>query len=72
MANYVRFRVPERDLGNPDVEFYIWNGDKRLGTLKVSKGAVVWFSKNARRGRKIGWPRFSELMEVHGRRRERR
>jgi hypothetical protein len=72
MANRVRFGIPIRDLGKADVEFYVWNGGARVGTLKVSKGAVVWFSRKKQRGRKIGWKQFSELMESHGRRRERR
>jgi len=61
-----------RDLGKADVDFYVWNGGKRLGLLRVSKGSVVWFVKNSRKGRKIGWIRFNELMEAHGRRHERR
>jgi hypothetical protein len=72
MAHLVRFEIPRRDLGKADVDFHIWSNGARVGLLRVSKGAVVWYSKNARRGRRISWLKFSELMEGHGRKRERR
>jgi hypothetical protein len=37
--------------------------------LLVSKGAIVWRKKwKSKRGRKLGWARFHELMQEHGRR----
>jgi hypothetical protein len=42
MAHDVMFKVPPRKLGKSDVIFVVKGDDGVLGTLKVSKGAVVW------------------------------
>ena len=44
----------------------------KLGTLKVSKGAVVWFRRQTKWGKKFGWRRFSDLIEKAPGRWERR
>ena len=53
MAHYVTFTVPERELGNADIEFHAWNDDEKVGTLRVSKGALEWFPKDSKKGRKL-------------------
>jgi len=47
MAHNVKFSIPERDLGRSDVEFCVSDGRAKIGTLKVSKGTVVWFRRIA-------------------------
>lgn len=64
----VRFTVPERTLGNSDIEFAVYSDDERLGLLKVSKGAVVWRHANKKLGRVMGWAAFDRLMQNEGRR----
>ncbi|MFM7133271.1 MAG: hypothetical protein ACKO0W_03035 [Planctomycetota bacterium] len=44
--------------------------NEKLGELRVSQGALVWRGAFDQYGRKIGWRRFSALMEEHGRRAE--
>ena len=63
MAHYVRFVVPERDLGHADIVFSAWNDDEKIGTLRVSKGAVEWFVKDSKKGKKLTWKRFSKVIE---------
>jgi len=62
----VKFTVPERPLGKADVEFSIKRDAEVLGRLKVSNGTVVWVPKNKRYGVKLGWVKFDELMQKHG------
>jgi len=63
----VEFAVPKRELGNSNIEFKVWRDGDLLGTLKVSKGAVVWTPANHEFGYKLGWAKFGELMEEEGR-----
>lgn len=64
----VRFTIPERTLGNADIEFAVYSDDERLGLLQVSKGALVWRPANKKRGFVIGWSAFDQLMREHARR----
>jgi hypothetical protein len=66
MQHNVTFTIPERDLGKADVEFQVKKGGSKLGTLKVSKGTVVWVPKDHSYGYKVGWTDFDTLMKDHG------
>ena len=68
----VWFDIPERRLGKTDVNFYIDVDGERLGQLSISNGAIVWFPKGSKKGRKMGWKKFDELMQENAGRRERR
>jgi hypothetical protein len=65
MAHSVNLTVPERPLGNADVEFYVKPDGNILGRLQVSKGKVVWVPRNARTGYELTWRRFDNLMQEH-------
>jgi hypothetical protein len=59
MAHDIKFRITE-----DDAEFKIGSGRSIIGTLKISKGALVWFPKwNELGGIKIGWKNFDVLMK---------
>lgn len=64
----VRFTIPERRLGNADIEFTVFSDGDRLGLLKLSKGAVVWRPANKKRGFVLGWDAFDRAMRERGRR----
>ncbi len=64
----VRFTIPERRLGNADIEFTVYSDNERLGMLKLSKGAVVWSPANKKRGYVLGWDAFDRVMRDSGRR----
>ena len=65
MAHDVKFSIPKRALGTADVEFDVHRDGSKLGTLKVSKGSLVWFPSGTSYGHKIGWKKFDELMTKH-------
>lgn len=46
MKHDVEFSIPKRELGKADIEFSVKRGGQKFGTLKVSKGSVVWVPKN--------------------------
>jgi len=64
----VRFTIPERRLGNADIEFAVYSDDERLGLLKVSKGAIVWRHANKKLGHTLDWTAFDRVMRAEGRR----
>lgn len=64
----VRFTIPERRLGNADIEFAVYRDDERLGLLKVSKGAIVWRHANKKRGFAMDWQAFDRMMLAEGHR----
>jgi hypothetical protein len=66
MAHRVDFTVPERPLGNADVTFWVKRDSNLLGRLEISKGKIVWVPRNARTGYELGWQKFDELMQEHG------
>jgi len=59
----VRFSIPERKLGTADIEFVIKKNGKVFGTMKISKGSLVWFPKDTTYGHKIGWTKFDAMMK---------
>ena len=63
MAHDVKFSIPERSLGHSDVEFDVWKDDVKLGTLKISKGSLVWFPYGTSVGHRISWSKFDEMMQ---------
>ncbi|HLG18096.1 MAG TPA: hypothetical protein VJH03_26880 [Blastocatellia bacterium] len=66
MAHDVTFSVPERSLGNADLEFKVKKDGEAVGRLKVSKGSIVWVPKNMTYGFKLNWIQFDQLMQEHG------
>ena len=72
MAHEVEFTVPTRSLGKSDIEFSVYQDGVKLGTLKVSKGALVWFPNGTTNGLKISWGKFHRLMENNAKQIEKR
>ena len=67
MKHNVQFTIPCRDLGKTDVEFQVWGDGEKIGTLEVSRGAVVWYPKDCSYGHKIGWSQFDTVMRKYPR-----
>ncbi len=60
MKHAVKFAIPSRDLGRADVIFSVKRGGRKLGELHVSKGALVWFPRDASKGHRFSWVRFDQ------------
>lgn len=63
MAHHVTFSVPQRTLGKSDIEFIVKRNGEKFGTLRISKGALVWFPRNGVKGRRASWRQFDDFME---------
>jgi hypothetical protein len=63
----VKFVVPERPLGKADIEFNVSKNTRKLGTLKVSKGAVVWIPTYKKKIEyKLNWTEVAQLFVENG------
>jgi hypothetical protein len=51
----VRFTLPERALQHADAVFRIDRDGKRIGTLEVSSGALVWKARGKQKGVYVRW-----------------
>lgn len=71
-AHQVDMTLPTRELGRADATFEVRADGKMLGSLHVSRGAVVWFPSGATYGYKLEWAEFADVMQVHGNRSEAR
>jgi hypothetical protein len=61
MAHEVSFEIPRRSLGKADISFAVKRGGTRFGTLKNSKGSLVWFPRDKQYGKKMSWVEFDDL-----------
>ena len=59
----VTLEVPKRKISRADHKFQVKADGKVLGTLAVSKGAVVWFPSGTKYGYKMGWAKFHKFMK---------
>ncbi len=67
MANhYVDFKIPKSELGKADAVFSIRNEDGKIGTLKISHGAIEWRPANNSYSRRLTWSRLNEIMQKEG------
>lgn len=64
----VRARVDTKVIGHKDLAITVKRNGEKLGTLLISKGNIEWLPKgNSINKKRIGWKRFSDLMETEGR-----
>ncbi len=64
MATKIDLTVPAVPVQNADVQFQVRRNGGLLGTLKISKGGLDWYRKNARkRTGTCTWEEFRVWME---------
>jgi hypothetical protein len=66
MVRDVTFNVPDRPLGHNDVIFTVRQSGRILGTLKVSKGALVWRPGRGKQSYKLAWSQFDTVVKEKG------
>jgi hypothetical protein len=63
MAHNVEFVLPQRDLGKVDIEFIITKDNVQLGKMKISKGGVDYYPKNAKKPIKKNWSQLDAMFQ---------
>ncbi len=62
MAHDVTFIVPARPLESKDIEFDVKGQGAMLGTLKVSRGGIVWRPRDHKFGYYSTWEKLDETL----------
>lgn len=65
MGHEVTFSVPQRPLGGKDIEFDVRRDGATLGTLKVSRGGLVWRPRDSTYGYFLTWSKLDEVVARH-------
>jgi len=65
MANYSVHitKVPLLEIGNSDMIFQIKRDRKKLGSLKISEGEIVWTPTNKQISYCMDWSKFDKVAE---------
>jgi hypothetical protein len=63
MAHQVNFGIPERDLGKVDIDFVVIRDGSRLGRLKISKGGLDYYPRNAKKPITKSWTQLDRLFQ---------
>ena len=63
----VTFTTPALELGKADIELKVRKDGSVVGTMKISKGNLVWVPHDEQKGYKINWTEFDEYMQTHAR-----
>jgi len=61
----VHVNLPWREIGKSDVEFEIYKDEEVLGKMKISKGNLEWYPKNAKKPYSIGWSHFDKMIREY-------
>lgn len=64
MAHSISVALPAQTVKNKDVEFEVRKDGEILGRVKISKGGIDWYAKNAKqRTGRATWTQFKTYME---------
>ncbi len=63
-------KIPWLEIGKSDVIFQIKQDDEKLGSLRVSKGAIVWTPVNRKNSYWLNWNDFGEIAIESGQERK--
>jgi hypothetical protein len=66
MAHKVTFQIPEREVGNVDIEVIVKKDGNKFGTLKISKGSPCWVPVNHTYGYHLSWFSLDNLFKENG------
>jgi hypothetical protein len=58
----VDITIPTKSVVNADVIFEVASDGLKLGELRVSRGGVDWYPRNAKVPYKFTWEQFSRLL----------
>jgi hypothetical protein len=69
----INLKIPKAiEVVNKDVEVVVYEDDRKLGRLRISKGSIDWTPASGKNARHMRWSAFARLMEqgkrgrVHG------
>ncbi len=55
--------LPNAELGKSDAVFTIYQDDKKLGTITISKGSIEWYPNRAKQPYSLSWTQFDKMIK---------
>jgi hypothetical protein len=60
----IKLRIPKAiEVLNKDVEVIVYEDERKLGRLRISKGSIDWTPASGKNARHMRWSAFAQLME---------
>ncbi|MFC2006817.1 hypothetical protein ACFLUQ_01460 [Chloroflexota bacterium] len=68
MSDYTvkMIKIPRLQIGNSDVVFHIEDAGDKLGSLRISKGNIVWTPVNKKMSYWLNWNDFGKIIAENG------
>lgn len=63
MAHYIEITLPPKALKNVDTIIAAWNGDEKIGELRISKGGVDWRAGKKKKPKSFRWEKLAKLLD---------
>ncbi len=63
MGNDISLSIPKVEMGKSDATFEIKHDGKKLGRVKISKGGVDYYVKNAKAPYSMTWVQFDKMIK---------
>jgi hypothetical protein len=67
-VNFIK--IPSLQVGNSDLVFHVKQDDGNLGSLRISKGHIVWTPANKQYSYWLNWDDFGNIVVEKGDRRK--
>lgn len=55
--------APPRELGSSDAVYEVFADGEKFGELRISRGGVDWWPRDAKRGELLTWEQFAARVE---------
>ena len=56
-------QIHELTKAGTSIDFEIFSGAEKIGTIVIGRGSLTWFGRNRRRAIELNWTRFAKLMD---------
>lgn len=62
---WANVQVVELSKAGSAMDFEIYHGKEKLGTIVIGRGSFTWYGKGKQKGKRISWSRFTEIMDEY-------
>ena len=60
----INLKIPKAiEVVNRDIEVVVYQDDRRLGRLRISRGSIDWTPASGKRAKHMSWESFAQMME---------
>jgi hypothetical protein len=60
----INLKIPKAiEVVNRDIEVVVYEDDRKLGRLRISRGTIDWTPASGKNARHMSWTTFARMME---------